>query len=493
MTETVTRVSSSAETPLSRETPFLSERSRFHIRRLLTYGGQEEKSKVFNNGDPDQIKYAVPFQLRQGSQLSGEGGFQLAFAADPDNKNRIVISEDVRSAGGKAVILEQRDGQLFVKVGNIPYQIHEGSTVKPSLTEADFATKSLVIPIEGSKYSLAVIGFDGVKQVVVQKVVQAKDVEPTGPVELVTSYAFAKPSEKLSFNGKTSLYDLLDRMYPLVMGPVKKPIIDLPSGSVVTGTSESGLLYPTGSGLKPATYTAALTVSPKEERVPGGTIDTPEEELVLAESVEATFDVEMEERAGRLRNTNWARILRGAILVGLLSIPGSSTPNRNVEIPALSKESSPERSKEVVIETNLNSQSSWGVFLHHLGKVDSSKIADVFPSGIPDDLIKAWDAVREVELQTGQFIEPDDPLLLDAVQAAADFFGAPNLERLYRDSQGGISRVNVGLSIPFAADPSIKTEERFGQPITITDSKYIIDSLGMPTIESTIRETFGAK
>lgn len=468
-----------------------TERGRFSVRRLPVYQGKEGKVDVFNNGGKDETKYAVPFQLRLGTQLSGQEGPQLGFVADPNNPTRILIPDDIRRAGehefpdaSRKVVLEQRGegpaGELWVHVGsgNAPLEIREGDVTKQSLRSEDLIRKTLVIPLEGCKYALSVTGFNpATREVIVQKVLLPDEISGPDKVTAPELTSSDEPSKIPSkFRHLKSSYNM-SKWFPHVLGPARPfSFAPLPHRPAVTAEVPS----PASAGSFPD-YTGVLTASP---RVPEAT------QVSEAASEEIRVDPDLSRRVRRLRYTNWGRALQAALLIALVApIPRSGIASRNPEVAPI-QTPFPESPKETlvppVIETNLQGQSTWGVFLHHLGRVDASSIDSVIQ--VPDEVRSAWNAVREVEAQTGRNIDPGDPLLLDAIQAAINLFGEEGVKKLYENNVfRDIPRVNLGLRVSPFGELSSKFDDRFG--MEIRDGVFAIDTLGMPQLENTIVST----
>lgn len=465
-------------------TSLWTERGRFSVRRLPVYQGQEGKVDVFNNGGKDETKYAVPFQLRLGTQLSEQGGPQLSFAADPNNPTRILIPDDIRRAGeqgfldaSRIVVLEQTGegsaGELWVRVGsgNAPLEIREGDVTKQSLRSEDLIRNTLVIPLAGCKYALSVTGFNpATREVIVQKVLLPDEISGPDKItapEITSSYEPSKIPSRFRHLGKSS-YDM-SKWFPHVLGPARRfPSAPLPNRPAVTTEVPS----PASAGSFPD-YTGVLTA---HSRVPEATqVSEPAAE-------EDRVDPELSRRVRRLGNTNWGRALQAALLIALVApIPRSGIASRNPEVASIQTPFAPP-----VIETNLQGQSTWGVFLHHLGRVDASAIESIIQ--VPDEVRSAWNAVREVEAQTGQNIDPGDPLLLDAIQAAINLFGEEGVKKLYENNVlRDIPRVNLGLRVSPFGELSSKFDDRFG--MEIRDGVFAIDTLGMPQLENTIVST----
>ncbi len=491
--------------------------NRFSVRRLRVYEGSGNKSDIFNNGDVYGLKYAVPFQLRTGSQASEQGGSQLAFSADPKDPKRFLISEDVRTTPENAVVLEQRGDQLFVRSGNQPQQIYERGGVRQSLTGGDFRRNSLVVPVN-SEFSLAVTGFNPEsRQIIAQKVLpQSHFGEPLRNVGLVYSIDPVKRPVAEVMTNRARPHNYFDRNFPSVLGPGRRTEVPTTFRSVPTAT-------PTGSteGYNPRntklpTYSDVLTTTPPATEVSPQVVSAE----VKAPEAKATRERgEFLKRINILKNTTWGKelavIIGGIGLVALLSgIMDRSIPTpapvrgatpigfgptqepvptqvpdaviRPPVIPTTVESKIPPKEPATVLETNMKDQSTWGVFLHHLGKLDASALESAFPAGIPDNLRAAWDSVREVEAQTGQFVKPDDPLLLDAVGQASQFLGKDNVQRLYGNFLQDIQKNNPNVASLSDATP--KTDERYGTQIT--DNKIVADTLKMRPLEDVVKDTF---
>lgn len=485
--------------------------NRYSVRRLRIYEGSSNKMDIFNNGDVYGLKYAVPFQLRSGSQASEPGSSQLAFSADPRDAKRFLISDDIRTAPADAVVLEQRDNQVFVRVGNQPQQIYDKEGVKYSLSGPDFQRNSLVIPVN-AEYSLAVTGFDPDKnQVIVQKVKPPTRYDvPLKGIGLLRTWDSPKyPVRDLLSDKGSRHHNYFDREFPPVLGPAKRSeSISYTPITPIHETSRVSMEQQPQTNAKLPTYTDVLTTNPPEQLTP--------EQPVVAETKPPAERREILRRINILKNTTWGAELAAAVggiaLISLLTwaleksakvpnappapIPGIQTGFEPKITPHVipttieTKISPQEPEPATVLATNLKDQSTWGIFLHDLGNLDDSAIAKSFPGGIPDNLRSAWDAVREVEAQTGQFIRPDDPILLNAVSATTDFLGKENVEKLYGSFIEDVERNNPGAS-SYLVDSTSKTDPRYG--IHITDHRINTDTLRMHTLEDLINKTAAGK
>lgn len=362
------------------------------IQQIEVWRGVREKSKIFNEGNPKENgkRYAVPFQLRLGTQQNS-----LVLRIDPQNPQRILFLDDRRESVNSDIVLKQRENNIYLDGKKLSIQAETPTEL-----------------FRNNDFSIMIVGFDPIrKEVILYKKINQQTPTPTIETPEVIP---TKPEAEIGDASESPTITTVPSSDTDIQAPAgeSQPVAG-PNGFVEAAGSLVGQPVEISNDpeglVNPLDADAQVGKQQRVEEAPAS-IRTPI-------STSERMEISLKEKLNKLRQLG-----RRLIPPGLVSRAVQKARNMYIKVkeslglPIGTEELiekltpvfglTPEKQKELTAELDANYFKHGAIEVKNTGKIDLNRIE---LENILKDIAIEWHNIQNLAVQSSNLIEQSIP------------------------------------------------------------------------------------